>query len=191
MATIAALLTRVKTELRIPDTELDSWMTGLFLEILTDFTAISLYAELFVPNTALTLTTATETVAAPADLQHIARVYYSPSGSTQSYGLYPWRVGSNAAQTGSPKFYRRAGASLSLLPFDQISSADSLKIDYYKRVTSLASNAEFPIPDLENTVLRKVIARAALYHNDERTPARESLAAESFKLSQGGEHALI
>jgi hypothetical protein len=181
---LSALLTQVKTELRINDTDRDTWIKSLFVEILGDFTATGLYAELFVANATATLTAATSTFTAPSNLQHLSAIRYSVD-STNYWDLYLWNAQRRQPASGRPKYYRRIGANIGLLPFDLIVATDAVQIDYYSRVIAIGDSAEFPVPALQNAVLKKVIARVSLYDSDKRFQARESLAGQSFASSFG------
>lgn len=128
------------------------------LEVLRELTAIDLYQERLAVNN---IVSAGASVQLPTDYQHLKseRVRYLPAGSfDDAYFLLEseyWDFTDN----GPSSRYQLSTGFILLYPTVEIALGDQICFDYYMAVTSLNDNDPFPIPALEATVKKQVLAR--------------------------------
>jgi len=182
MTTFGQLRTQVKLEGRVKGTDqLDGFVDDLIREVHDQHTERQRFDELFEPDRALTLESASGVVTLPEDFQHLSEVRFSTDGSSfrrlDVRGAYHFKRGNY----GYPKFYEKTGSNIRLYPPGDILDTHSLHIDYYKRATLDSSNDIMPVDKLVPLVRREVISRVHLYYKEQQSAtAYQGLARQAI-----------
>lgn len=186
--TLIEIRTQVLAEAKIQDPERYGPLCDLFLHQYMDMmTSQVKYPELLIPDHSIVLTAATQTVTLPADLQHIDinNIRYLTGGDASVYrhlSNFHRFWGSNLGVT---RFALRAGSTLKLWPYSEISGTDTIVFNYWKKSAFSADN-DTVLPDqLVPTLITKTIARIANYTSADIAILMKGEAKELFAQSFG------
>lgn len=178
----------IRYESRLPGSSTaTAYIEATILEVLRDLTAIDLYQECLNVDTVLGIVNASNYALLPSDYQHLMqdRVRYLPAGvDDDSYFLLESEY-FDSPNTNVTNRFRISKKRIVLFPNQQIDYAtDQLKIDYYGAIISIAQADDFPIPSLEASVKKAVIARCKRMMGSDGTPM-ENDSAQSLSRSKG------
>jgi len=191
MSTKAQLRAAIKLEARVKvASNLDTMIDTLMAEILTDYGNRALYREVLTLNSPLTLVDAQADYALPANFQHLSQARFSVQGTT-FYPVIEFNQGQNRISTvGFPRYYALSAAGITLFPSSLIVTSNTFFLDYYRDPASLfvADGDNFPIPRLESTIKKAVMARLVKYmQNFKELPSAKADESDSFTASQAGQ----
>ena len=192
--TRANLILAIKREARVKNsTNLDTMIGEILDDVTTDYCNRQQHFELRKVDTAITLTAGVGQYALPADFNSIACVRYALQASNfNNYRELRPKTATikRTSPNGWPFYYFLSqGFEINIFPFNAVSSADSMLIDYFVTPLSIfsASGDEFPVPRLESTVKKEVIMRLEKFHNDNAGAQMVSQDANSsYQAGQAG-----
>jgi hypothetical protein len=164
----------------------DEWSTLTDKTInrqLRRYTKLMKYPEMLVLNAELELTAATTSVSLPSDLQHLdtKSIRYSQQETNGMFAyLHAYNRYSSATE-GTPLQWIRVGNTINLNPYTDILETDQLVINYWKFPEILIANTdEFPIVDLEDTVLYASAVVMCAYGDPKILPLLEQQKREAY-----------
>lgn len=186
--TYGQLLNDVKIESRNSgNTEQDIWILGVINEVLSRFTALTKYQQFFNKDEVLTLTTNTEAILLPSDLQHLDKknIRYFPGGDYANAPTLLQKYDKRRNTTsGRPIQFIRQTGHLLITPFAQIETGDTLLIDYWNLPPIGITDTIFPIPELIATVKMEVVARSVTFDDPKQWQRYKSEAKEQYIASK-------
>lgn len=185
--TLQQWLTDVKIESKNSgNTELDQWLIDVCNEMQKQYCALNQYVQLLVADATLNLTTNTELISLPSDLQHIKleTVKYYSDQFDQPIFLQKYDKYRNITY-GWPSQVRRVANQLSITPFVQIATGDYLTFDYYNFPPTLVNPADtFHIPELIPVLKKEVVARASTFSDPKQYQTYKLEAKQAYIASQ-------
>lgn len=188
--TKAQLRDSIKRETRIKSNDnLDQLVDDIVADILTDTCNLARYHELLQERIPITLVSAQQVYALPADYQNLETIRYGRGPSAPCAFRELKKQVDAVKQTFNfsyPMFYRLTAAGISLFPFACILNTDVLNIDYYVDPMTLYSTdaSVFPVPRILSVVKKAAIARIQRFHSsDSEAQLTTSDTAGSFNAS--------
>lgn len=170
MKTFIQLLDTIKAECRIKASDnLDEWVKDVINQELRTLCANAEYPELLVPFATVAITSDAQSLfALPVGVRQIVAVEYAQDGVDPHWRPLSLRNSYIVSMvSGTPNWYFRAGNNLYVFPYSLITTTHALRISYYKTVTSLVADGDLiEVPDLEEPLIQRVIARVLRYHKD-------------------------
>lgn len=189
--TKAQLRDSIKRETRIKSNDnLDQLVDDIVADILTDTCNLARYHELLQERIPITLVSAQQAYALPADYQNLETVRYGRGPAAPSAFRELKKQVEAVKQTfnncGYPMFYRLTAAGISLFPFANVVDTDVLNIDYYVDPMTLYSTdgSVFPVPRILSVVKKAAISRIQRFHSaDSEAQMTTGDTAGSFNAS--------
>lgn len=183
---------RVKIEGRVKSaTNLDGYIDSLVREILDDYANKTRYSELLVLDEPVTLVDEQATYPLPADYQNIFELRFGVGPDSQVHHNLSLLNGNvhRRSSHGYPRHYLLSSVGITLHPYREISTDDTLLLSYYRKPSSLFQDDadEFPVSRIENAVLKEVLSRIQRYHNSlSEAQLMKGDAQQSFVAGESG-----
>lgn len=193
--TLGQLKDAVSYESKVQDIDaFGGWLELTLLEIFENYTALTRYQQLYVPNYTITATAATATLVLPANLQHIdldSVIFRQNSDYLNDVSLFYTNDTISAPNSGNTAFVLQQSTSvngkiLTVFPYADLTINDQFIINYWKKVSFDAGDDTVLIPDeIIPTIKMELTARANLFGDGKQFAVFRSLAKEQHSRSMG------
>ena len=168
--TFLQLRESIKSESRLSaGDDLDAFIGDVINQEYRNLCENAQFPQLLVPFAALTITSNAQSVyTLPVGLRQIVAVEFSLDSTQDVWRPLTLKNGFMLnLSAGNPSWYFRAGNNLHVFPYSTLTTANALRITYYKNPTALVADGDvMEVEELEGTVIKKAIARVLRYHKD-------------------------
>lgn len=160
--TVQQMIDGIKVEGRITGADTyDVTILGIINELLVEHTEKERYSVFIVRDQVVPLTAGEGSYDLPDNLQNIKKVYWSRVGQPVRARVLNYKNDyvEESRDGREPKYYELSGDQITVFPYSDVKTTDTMSIDYWKVPDALVPTDVFPVAKLFPVIKKETIAR--------------------------------